>query len=173
MLINKEKTAESGCGGRSREDTKKNTKKIQKDERKMKKMWRSSLDRWIVSALQRFSVGFASVLACVRDCVPFVSGAVNKCPLYAHGLNGHMDTWTSTWPSTSTFAITHHHVMARLDNCAALERKVFFVSVSVRFGLVSFGFGFSDTTHACASVEYLLDLHCTIPYHTIQYHTIA
>jgi len=166
MLINKEKTAESGCGGRSREDTK-------KKYRKTSEKWRKCGDhRWIVGSFQRYSV-LALVLPAFW--LAFAIAFRSFLGQWTSALSMHMDsmdTWTSTWPSTSTFAITHHHVMARLDNCAALERKVFFVSVSVRFGLVSFGFGFSDTTHACASVEYLLDLHCTIPYHTIPYHTI-
>jgi len=43
-------------------------------------------------ALQRFSAKFSAFFGLRSrsrsDCVPFVSGAVNKCPLYAHG---HMD----------------------------------------------------------------------------------
>jgi len=47
MLINKEKTAESGCGGRSREDTKKKTERRAKNEENV---------AIIVGSLDRFSV---------------------------------------------------------------------------------------------------------------------
>lgn len=132
----------------------------------MKKMWRSSLARFrrysvLALSFQRFSV-------CVRVRVRIAFRSF--LGQWTSALSMHMDTWTihniiST--IAIAIAITMMMMMARLDNCAALERKVFFVSVSVRFGLVCFGFclawlgfGYSDT-HACASVEYLTDLDCT------------
>jgi len=135
-------------------------------------MWRSSLDRWIVSALQRFSVGFASVLACVRDCVPFVSGAVNKCPLYAHGLNGHMDIHMAIH-----IHIRHHPspcdgTVGQL--CGTGEKSFLcFGFGTVWFGFVRFRLLGHNTCMCICWISAGSALHYTIPYHTIPYHSIA